>query len=505
MMKEKWRLKGIVLILGLMLTFILTGCDFGMDDVRASVVMPESSGVSIEGQYVYKEVINLEEGKFVDETNFRNFSAEFTLGSARIGLEKVEIPKYISKLVNTFDYFLEKYRVNPTRLLISSGHMEVISISTSDRSFYEVFKLYDDNIAVIKGNNLIKLERASLKGQVPEEDMEADEAGLFGASEEALVNETLVEPIAGVLIGLRGERDELSHESTYRTLWITNDGEIQEVYEIDDILFPRKEFWKLQVVSDEVEGEVKERLNIYAITGTPSNVVETLDYNFPAAYVDVEFVGNNYVSIYMADDHEEMHEEMKKGITVTVDNYNNYAPVNILAVDPEEGETAFMNSLDQFLQKDEALEGVSVEKEAFLRNFTLRRHHGYWMMESRYLHDVDGEETLYKVPIALKPTKSLVAYDDLTVSWAKIKERVPQAIDAFNAPGNSFLLVRTPKYLMMYSIAGIDDIGEEPLQSVEIKEEEDIIMAEWARGEFVKRWTDVASKEGRKIIFVQKK
>lgn len=505
MMKDNWGKKGIGLLLGLMLTIILTGCNFGMDDVRASVVMPKSTGVSIEGQYIYKEVINLEEGKFVDETNFRNFSAEFTLGEARIGLEKVVIPQYISKLVNTFDYFLEKYRVNPTRLLISNDQMEVISITTSNRSFYEVYKLDDDNIAVIKGNNLIKLEKSSLKGQVTEDDQGAVVSGTFGNEEDALVSDTLVEPIAGVLIGLRGARDEQTHESVYRTLWITNDGEIQEVYEIDDILFPRKEFWKLQVVSEEIQGEVKERLNIYAITGTPSNVVETLEYNYPAAYVDVEFVGNNYVSINMEDDHDEMHEDMRKGITVTVDNYNNYAPVTINAVDPAEGEKAFMNSLDQYLQKDAALKDLVVPKEEFLRNFTLRRHHGFWMIESRFLSTEEKEETLHKVPIALKPAKNLVTYDDLTVSWSKIKERIPQAIDAFNAPGNSFLLVRTPRYLMMYSIVGIDDIGQEPLQSIEIKEQEEIIMAEWARGEFVKRWTDMAAKEGRKIIFVQNK
>ena len=55
---------------------------------------------------------------------------------------------------------------------------------------------------------------------------------------------------------------------------------------------------------------------------------------------------------------------------------------------------------------------------------------------------------------------------------------------------------------MMYRILG-GELAEEPLQVIEIKEEEEIIMAEWARGEFVKRWTDMAAKEGSKIIFVQ--
>lgn len=502
--KEQRYKKGIVLMMSLLLSFILTGCRFGMSDVKASVIKPLSTGVSIEGQYIYKDVINLEEGKFVDETNFRNFNAKFDLNGAQIGLEKVDKPRYISKLVNTFDYFLEKYRVNPSRLKITNENMEVITISTSDRSFYEVFKLDDENIAIVKGNNLIKLTKVN---NTEDTTMAYGEGvkimGTEEADEAAPVEDAFFEPIAGVLIGLRDDRDEETGLSDYRTLWITNDGEVQEVYEIDDILFPRKEFWKLEVVSDEVDGQTKERLNIYAITGTPSNITEKLDYTYPRKYLDVTFVGNNYVSVLASDEDETDRDQMPFAATISVDSYNSYKGVNINALDPKEGATAFINSLNQVILRNEELKTAPISRDVILNHFILRRHHGYWMMESRFNIDDEENDTVYKVPIALKPTENIVTYDDLTVPWAKVKERIPQAIDAFNAPGNSFLLVRTPKYLLMYQIEGVDDISRDPLQAIEIKEDEQIIMAEWARGEFVKRWTDVASKEGNKIIFVQ--
>lgn len=496
--------KGIILIMGILLSFALTGCRFGMNDVKASVLKPQSTGVSIEGHYVYRDVINLEEGKFVDETNFRNFTAEFNLNGAQIGPEKVEAPRYISKLVNTFDYFLEKYRVNPSRLRITNENMEVVRISTTDRSFYEVFKLDDNNIAVVKGNNLIKLQKAVMAGDAGKGIDENAEIVQFGENDEPIAEEdAFFEPIAGVLIGLREDRDEETGISGYRTLWITNDGEIQEVYEIDDILFPRKEFWKLEVVREEIEGVEKERLNIYAITGTPSNLQGKMDYAYPSRYLDVTFVGNNYVSVLAASEDETDRELMQDAMTISVDGYNSYNPVNINELDPKEGAAAFINSLNQVIQRNEELKLAPIPRESILSNFILRRHYGYWMMESRFTLEEQNEDTLYKVPIALKPTKNIVTYDDLTVPWAKVKESVPQAIDAFNAPGNSFLLVRTPQYLLMYKIEGVDKISREPLQAIEIKENEQIIMAEWARGEFVKRWTDVASKQGRKIIFVQ--
>ena len=503
MNKESLRKKGIGLLLGLLFMLTLSGCTFGIEDVRASVMKPISPGVSIEGQYVFEEVINLEEGKFVDDTNFRDFTAEFSLEESRVGLEKVELPRYISKLVNTFDYFLEKYRVNPSRLQLSTENIEVISITTTDRTFYEVFKLDEEHIAVVKGSNFIKLskrkyeEGADLSSSVESREMVEE-------VQTVMVEDSLFEPRAGVLIGLRGTRDEETLEQSYRTLWITNDGEVQEVYEVDDILFPRKEFWKLEVLREEVDDTVKERLDIYAITGTPSNIKEKMSYNYPSTFMEVEFVGNNYVSLLTTDTDDPSSENMQSAMTISVDNYNSYRPVNINELDPKEGVTAFINSANQVIEREEDLKDESVNKDKLFTNFILRRHHGNWMLQSRLLvMNEENTEEIYKVPIALKPTKNIVTYDDLTVSWASVKERVPQAIDAFNAPGNSFLLVRTPKYLMMYKIIGVNEISEEPLQLIEIKEEEDIIMAEWARGEFVKRWTDVIVKEGRKIIFVQ--
>ncbi|MFH5837257.1 hypothetical protein ACHAL6_14440 [Proteiniclasticum sp. C24MP] len=504
MNKENWYKKGIGLLLGLLLMLTLSGCSFGMDDVKASVMKPHTPGISIEGRYVFQDVINLEEGKFVDETNFSDFTAEFSMQGARVGLEQVELPGYISKLVNTFDYFLEKYRVNPSRLKLTKESLEVIRINSTDRAFYEVFRLDEEHIAVVKGNNFITLSRVQ---DEPAEVFIMDEAAseeFGGAPEAAMANDSLFEPRAGVLIGLRGERDEETLEQSYRTLWITNDGEIQEVYEVDNILFPRKEFWKLEVQRDEVDGTEKERLNIYAITGTPSNVKDKIDYNYPSTFLEVEFVGNNYVSLVSTESGDASNANMPKAMTISVDNYNNYRPANINELDPKDGVTAFINSADQVIEREEALEKETVSKENLFSSFILKRHHGYWMMESRLLAmNEENEEQVYKVPIALKPVRDIVTYDDLTVPWVSVKERVPQAIDAFNAPGNSFLLVRTPKYLMMYNIIGVNEIAEEPLQLIEIKEEEEIIMAEWARGEFVKRWTDVVSAHGRKIIFVQ--
>lgn len=482
--------KNIVIAAVLLMVVCLSGCKFRLAEISASVMAPVKVTNPLEGQYRFKNVEHLEEGKFVDDTGFRTFTAEFTKEAARIGLERVESPQYVAKLVNAYDYFVEKFRTNPSRFEISDDKMEVMRITSEGQSFYEVFRMGEDEIGIVKGNHLITL----VKTEFTQEGLGPYVDGKANQLENELLEDQDYEPIAGVLLGLRGERNDETEESSYRTLWITNDGEIQEVYEIDNILFPRKEFWKMEVVKE----AGKERLQIYAITGTPSNVKEEIVYNYPAEYVDVEFVANNYISILTSDKNSYDRSDMTEGKTIGVDGYNEYTPVPIETFYGESGRQAFLSSLIQATDETEEALMANPETEKFIDSYILRRHHGNWMMESRFQL---GDDSI-KVPIALRADINLVTYDELTIPWSKVRERVPQALDAFNAPGNSFMLVRTPKYLMMYRILG-GELAEEPLQVIEIKEEEEIIMAEWARGEFVKRWTDMAAKEGSKIIFVQ--
>lgn len=485
--------KAITLICAAAFLLLAGGCNLDMNDVSASIAPPRHQEIPIQGEYKFQQVFHLEEGRFVEETNFRTFTAEFSLAGARIGLERVGEPGYVSKLVHSFDYFLERYRSNPERFPFIQGQMEVLSISSEGQSFYDIFVLNEDEIALVKGNHLIKMVRTDFEkeGFGPLLDTK------MNLLENSDAEDLAFEPTAGVLIGLRGPRNEETKESSYRTLWITHDGEVQEVYEVDDLLFPRKEFWKLEVRREEVEGVTKERLNIYAITGVQSNVKEELLYEYPGTFVDVTFLSNNHVGIVYTENGE-TYDPMEEAMTLAVDGYNSYQPQPIGDFYGEEGELEFQEALFQVVSRNEAISSSEVHLASLYQRFSLKRQHGHWAVEARFKE----EEEVYKVPVALRVEEPLVAYDTLTIPWTRIKEQIPQAMDAFNAPGNSFMLVRTPKYLMMYRILG-DELSKEPLQIIEIKEREQIVMAEWARGEFVRRWTDVAAREGRKIIFVQ--
>ncbi len=474
------------------MVFLFTGCQLGLGETKQTVILPEKTGISIEGYYTFDDLSSLEGEEFIDESGFRTFGALFSLDEAKVGLEKLDNPSYMGKLVNTFDYFLEKYRINPGELGITQDKMEVVTISTSGRQFYDVFKLGPNHIAIIKGTNLIKLHRA-----------DADEVSNFngGRGEYSGADEAdkilVTEPIAGVLIGLRGKREEETGEASYRTLWITNDGELQDVYEVDNLLFPRKEFWTLKVLPPQGE-ENRETLEIKAITGNLKDVDKKTIQNYDGSALDLTFVGNNYLSVLIKENKADAESDAKNTMTISIDAENRFAPVTIGDIEGEEGEASFILSLEEAIGVDQVSKLDPLSLEDFKRSFILSRHAGNWRLKSRV---VLNEEKIL-VPIAYKPSGALVAYDELALTWNEIKRKVPQAKDAFCAPGNSFLLIRTSKYLMIYGFTekGITDL---PLQRVEIDEDEEIIMAEWARGDFVNRWTNVVSKIGRRIIFVQ--
>lgn len=210
-MKRKNKNRIVHLLLILLMSMILGGCSFGYEDLRAGVVTPSGGEISIGGQYKFKEVMSIEEGKFVDESNFGDFTADFSTDRARIGLEILDEANYQSKMVNTFDYFLEKYRANPNRLDLLSESLEVVTIRSEDRTFYDVFKIDDDNIVIVKGNNLIKLVKTVLETSPSNVVSE-------GGPDLGALEDIVEEPRAGVLIGLRGERDEITNASSYRTL-----------------------------------------------------------------------------------------------------------------------------------------------------------------------------------------------------------------------------------------------------------------------------------------------
>ncbi|MGI6733043.1 MAG: hypothetical protein ACOX4J_02535 [Anaerovoracaceae bacterium] len=101
--------------------------------------------------------------------------------------------------------------------------------------------------------------------------------------------------------------------------------------------------------------------------------------------------------------------------------------------------------------------------------------------------------------IKIVPSVSLVSYDTLVLSWPKIKDRVPDALDAFTSPNKDIALVQTKNKLTVYKI-GAEQLSENPLAEIDIPENATVIMAEWATGSYVESWGNSFLSYGARVL-----
>jgi hypothetical protein len=120
-------------------------------------------------------------------------------------------------------------------------------------------------------------------------------------------------------------------------------------------------------------------------------------------------------------------------------------------------------------------------------NFGLARENGHWFLVGRINYSDEG--TFGQQDFALKsiPPTDLIFYDTLVLSWHNIKDRVPDAMDAFTSPSKDIALVKTKNKLTVYTI-GAEQLDENPLAELDLQEGSTVIMAEWATGSYVDGW-----------------
>lgn len=478
-------------------SLMLFGCSLGISGNERVVHAPEPAKLEIEGSYSYLSVVPLEGTAEINEADYRNITAYFDTKEARVGSETVKMPEYKVKLVNIFDYLLNIYRLNPSRLNLKDGEMEVYDISTENKSFYQVFSLEKDMIGIIQGKNFIKLVKSG--DAVITNDKQASGAPEMEVAFDSSSKGIAYQPKAGVLIGLRSERTE-TEGSAYRTLWIYSNGEFQNAYEIRNILFPRKEFMLLSVERYVEENKVFESL---LIKPAGRQVITENELGTPhissERFIDVGFVGNDYIGIAQGSDFSKADMGLPYQKILAVDNYTEYRGVNITEIAGEEGMEALESSFESESIRDRSIEALGGSMGNLAESLAMERKNGHWVLTARLNSAKEPAKDYTDITVSLIPPAKLVTYDELQVSWSRIKEMVPEAKDVINAPGNAFVIVRTPRYLIMFMYDENMVLSTKPVMTIAVDEDEEIIMAEWARGDFVDRWTETAASNGVKV------
>lgn len=331
---------------------------------------------------------------------------------------------------------------------------------------------------------------------------------------------------SGLLLGLRSDSDG---KSNYRTLWITiHDGKVKILENEGIFVAYGNDFWRVenrlvkkQIPNDfdisdiQIEYLVSYPVGQEKIIGAQiDNYLKEISQYWIRINQSskIAFVGNKYVCIQRTYDYEsggtlrpwekDIYIKEIKDITRSFEfSYHDPDSDEQKRVSIKEffGERADMyinkyksmeiSESEQFLYGTEPI--VTNETDEF--SWGLARRRGRWTPQIAKkwsfsnMSTGNRDYTLYDLP--LKAPQNLVSYNQLGYRFGEIKKNVPDAIDAVSSPNMDLLVVLTPFSLIVYM--GNDFANPTKFQ---LKKDESLIMAEWALGKYVDKWTLELSK-----------
>lgn len=311
---------------------------------------------------------------------------------------------------------------------------------------------------------------------------------------------------SGVLLGIKSyDYDDINQVDnwTYKTIWIrTNNRNLSSIYEMDDLLVPRKKgFWMVNVernindnnINDEIKAVEKRKyleeyfddIKLFSFEYGLEMDLASIE---PSRIKNILYVGNDYISV----EENELFNDKKALKTYPIDYLDNGKAIKISDILGDEGLKTFVEGAQAIMKSDTTM---FLDEESF----GLFRRNGYWIMKGRINYQIDGEEMYKDFNIKSIPPKELVNYDELIIPWNKIKSKIPEAIDAFTSPNEDIIIVVTRNNLQIYAIEN-SEISSKELGRVRLNSSDSIIMAEWSLGRYTGLWEDeVIRSQGTKL------
>lgn len=480
-----------LLLLILIFTFNI-GCSKVNGKDTQSIKAPDNYNLSIKGTWKIENIDILDdEIENKDEIlSLKDSLISVSSNNLSIFNKSFLNPTFKLKVVDS-NYILS-YELNLTlRDIIETESMvDIISLVASNNLIGEFIVIDSDNGYLFYSGVLLKLVR--------EDDNPRD----IKESPKMIETEVLDEDYdsnVGVMLALKTPRVELEDgtytNSSYRTLWISfEDGKIQPILEKDNIIFPRiNGIWIIQKNVDNNNNQHIEYFTTRPIDGREDSKI--LDESSINVYKDINFISNDYISIekYEGSDFKNIFPIYQ---TLPIDNINSKQGLSI--------EEIYSDEVNEKYERDfnEALEGLSIESSeelistVDLTNFTIKRIEGKWSLIGKIgAKDTNEEGVDYR--ISINPSKRILNYDTLLIPWKDLKSRFPFIEDAYTSPTGRIAIILFSNKLFIYELEDRNIKGG-PLVAIDLNEDEEVIMAEWASGSYVDTWNR-AFKDGREI------
>lgn len=310
---------------------------------------------------------------------------------------------------------------------------------------------------------------------------------------------------SGVLIGLRTdyERKDVKSsaadnaDSSYRTLFVAPlNGQLDVAAEGKGILLPYgQQFWKIDAVTKSAGSGLYSTLVAHPATKPlPEPVIAGNGQELVRHSERLLYAGNKYVSLEQSETTKRNRkplqakrvwvktlEQLDGSMTLPASAPSSPAispPATASAAAPVSVERKYVGYSEIFGQ---------TEKGASRDQWAIVRRAGNWVPNAAKTH-LDGDQESYSLtPVSLALPDAVVSHDQLCCTWADLRRVQPDAVDALSSPEKDFVAIITPSSIYFYEDRN-GKLGESPLLIINLNDNEKLVMAQWATGDYVENW-----------------
>lgn len=496
-MKNLFKL-AIVLVINI---FIFSGCSIVDERSKSGIETPLNNSLEISGAWKAEihtvlegGIISEEDKKIITDNNIVIDNDKIIIGKDSFGMVKYKL-----KIVQN-DYIISyENKYSLSELITQEENLKVYTIVYQNKMLAEFYYNGEDASYLYYDGVIFKLSKTVNEiSQLKEGEMtEIAQESTFSAVDN--ISE-------GLYLTLRNEGDGSIGGESYRTLWIsTKNGVLQDVKEKDNIIVPRlKGIWYIEpviykdknnnldyqyFVSSQIESKTPQEVSS---KGRDMNV-NMLNNTY--LHRKINFIGNDYIAT-----------EVTTNASVYKSNYYEVLPIDNLSsasgvpIDDlfrqSEIKINYQNSYKEALSEIDSNNTFKTSSTLDYSNYTLKRENGRWYIYGRIssVNSTDYQDFATDI----SPLKTLLNYDNLSLSWKVLKGLNPYMLDAYTSPNKSLAIVALKDELVIYKIVN-GTILEEPLKRIPLEGNETIIMAEWCSSSYIDRWDNVF-KTNSKVV-----
>lgn len=479
---------GKLSIIFILSVFLLCGCAGIREGTVPKVISPQNNELSVKGQWKIQNYLNGDKYSSAKSEVKSLLGKKVQLSSKAISFGDYywTNPTYKIKNVDANEYFLYEYKFTSKELGIDSEKVNVITVTSSDKYLYDFALICNDTMFVKVDDVIFCLKKIS-------NTVDLKNISSLKNWNEVISNERQDSLLrSGVIIGMRTPQGDGNY--TYRCFWISSvNKKINPVIKIDNIILPRRSgFWQVDVKNVTRGGICRDVIDTYNISKqikmnkSLQRNVQKSDKAETNLHKKILYIGNDYISLEITG--SKAYKD--RYVLEPIDSTENNNGILIYDIDERNGKQAMDSGIASILKEKGIVSNQVINDGSIYENFALYRKTGHWFIKGRLYYNNDNTQRCLDYNINLIPSSKIVFYDNLCLPWTDIKDKVPEAIDAFTSPNEDIAVILTQDKLYVYSING-NKLSENALYKTNLNHGECAIMSEWATGSYVQKWGDV--------------